>query len=75
MSIYKKERRFFVDKDNEIINNHLVCIICSEVFHKPVRIECGHTFCKKCIIDWSYKRSSNKQCPHCRNKIDTKKDF
>ena len=38
----------------------LYCSICSEVFFDPVRLSCGHVFCKDCITQWSKKRGD---CP------------
>ncbi|XP_018026079.1 tripartite motif-containing protein 5 [Hyalella azteca] len=50
----------------------LVCEICAEEFdsktHKPLCLECGHTFCFSCISSLM-KNSENKHCPKCRKQI------
>jgi len=45
--------------------SHLSCSICSEVFIKPVKLPCMHTFCKTCIFQWERNK---KDCPICRAK-------
>ena len=61
--------RHFVDEDH--INQHLKCSVCLSIFNDPVRLECGHTFCKKCIKMWIKKHN---ECPCCRINV-TPKDF
>ena len=46
----------------------LKCEICNNIFdlniHIPVVVKCGHTFCKKCILDYNSKiNKKNKSCP------------
>lgn len=48
------------------ISQHLVCPICQDVFTDPIRIDCGHTFCKACI---DFAAKSNNLCPICRAKL------
>ena len=45
---------------------YLVCAVCCEIFTKPVRIPCGHTYCAGCIESWGKRE---KTCPICRKKI------
>jgi hypothetical protein len=49
-------------------SQHLTCVICTELFSKPVRIPCGHTFCEACIKEWvgMAARGEKKGCPQCR---------
>jgi hypothetical protein len=56
-----KIERNFVNLN--LISRHLICTICQEVFDDPSRINCGHTFCRDCLVSWIDK--SNK-CPMCR---------
>jgi hypothetical protein len=56
--------RYFNRSD---ISDHLMCVICQEVFTEPTRISCGHTFCHNCIYSWF--RSNRASCPTCRNEI------
>ena len=51
------------------MEKYLSCPICQEIFDEPTRITCGHTFCRKCIIQWE-KKSHNYQCPLCRDEYD-----
>ena len=54
------ERKFVNLED---VSTYLYCTICGEIFKDPVRLHCGHTYCKECITDWSKKNSI---CPLCR---------
>ncbi|CAD8136223.1 unnamed protein product [Paramecium octaurelia] len=40
-----------------------ICVICLQIFYKPIITQCGHNFCGKCISEWMMKK---KQCPYCR---------
>lgn len=45
------------------------CCICLEKVGKAnTKLECGHSFCSKCIFGWVLSDHSN--CPMCRAKID-----
>lgn len=61
--IYTKEQRDFVEKDQ--IEKYLACPICQEIYDEPIRITCGHTFCKACLTQWENK-SQSKLCALCR---------
>ena len=61
MTDTKNLERKFVNLED--VSSYLYCIICGEIFKEPVRLYCGHTFCKECITDWSKKNSI---CPLCR---------
>jgi hypothetical protein len=39
-----------------------ICSICLEVYKSPVRTECGHIFCRECILDCT-------DCPVCRGHV------
>ena len=65
---YKKDQRDFVEKEK--IEKYLTCPICQEIFDDPIRISCGHTFCKQCLLQWE-KKSNNKLCSLCRNQYVT----
>ena len=39
------------------------CIICLDFYKNPVKISCGHIYCRECIINWSEKSD---KCPICR---------
>eukprot|EP00833_Pecoramyces_ruminatium_P004173 jgi/Orpsp1_1/1178205/evm.model.c7180000064415.1 len=42
------------------------CPICQELAYKPIRLDCGHLFCLKCLIKAQKKNLDN--CPVCRAK-------
>lgn len=55
---------FKIKCKNNIDYSNLTCIICQSIFLNPVVLNnCGHEFCKQCIIEWK-KQSFN--CPICR---------
>jgi len=37
--------------ENKNIDKDLGCLICLELLYKPSTLNCGHTFCKRCLID------------------------
>ncbi|XP_076603647.1 LON peptidase N-terminal domain and RING finger protein 2 [Chaetodon auriga] len=43
------------------------CGLCRCLLHEPTTVECGHTFCKRCLED-----DSVKDCIHCRQKLNKK---
>lgn len=43
------------------------CILCRCLLHEPTTLECGHTFCKRCLEDESVK-----ECKHCKHKLNKK---
>jgi len=49
------------------------CSICLDTYKNPRRTQCGHVFCRDCIIEWkneaNYFGEKKETCPLCRNKI------
>ncbi|KAJ1869920.1 E3 ubiquitin ligase [Coemansia sp. RSA 486] len=45
------------------LSEALQCSICIETFSAPHTLNCGHTFCKECLIQWL---AVGKMCPTCR---------
>ena len=52
-------------RNKDSISDLLLCTICQDVFSDPMRVSCGHSFCKKCLEDW-YTSSRKSECPTCR---------
>ncbi|XP_046357836.2 uncharacterized protein LOC124136087 [Haliotis rufescens] len=55
----------------KLTENHLTCVICSEVFTDPATLQCHHTFCKSCLLKYTYTQPEAVQaksipCPSCR---------
>ena len=70
MELTINTKRKFVCLDN--VSKFLYCSICDEIFRNPIRLKsCGHTYCTKCILDWS---KHNLNCPLCRVSF-TEKDI
>jgi RING-type zinc-finger len=50
-------------------DEHLMCPICHCPFIRPLRLQCDHVFCQKCINDAIMASGSGPQdfrCPSCR---------
>ncbi|XP_008297631.1 LON peptidase N-terminal domain and RING finger protein 2 [Stegastes partitus] len=43
------------------------CRLCKCLIYEPTTVECGHTFCKRCLED-----DSVKDCIHCKQKLSKK---
>ena len=52
-----------------MILNRLQCTICTEILTKPLVINCGHSFCKKCLDPWIEQKGKRANCPICRSAI------
>ncbi|XP_077779207.1 zinc finger protein RFP-like [Podarcis muralis] len=49
------------------------CSICLEYFRDPVIIpECGHNFCRSCLIQYWGKSEAKASCPECRKTVQEK---
>ncbi|XP_030840913.1 tripartite motif-containing protein 59-like [Strongylocentrotus purpuratus] len=54
------------------VTEHLICAICTDIFHDPRILVCGHVFCKNCLDRLMRKRVGFLQfltisCPTCRH--------
>ncbi|XP_031803053.1 probable E3 ubiquitin-protein ligase TRIML1 [Sarcophilus harrisii] len=47
----------------------LTCSICLSYFTDPVVVDCGHSFCRKCLFRWFGESSTPEVCPECRTVI------
>ena len=39
-------------KESDEFEDELTCVICLDLLYQPVSIQCGHTFCKKCLNEY-----------------------
>ncbi|XP_019935579.2 E3 ubiquitin-protein ligase TRIM21-like [Paralichthys olivaceus] len=53
--------------------DNFLCSICLDVFTAPVTIQCGHNFCKACIIE-NWRVNRKRQCPVCKKFCDTRSE-
>ncbi|KAL2039866.1 hypothetical protein N7G274_007267 [Stereocaulon virgatum] len=58
-------------------DHNLMCAICHSPFVCPVRLECDHVFCQRCVNDaMSYQDRDSRvyivSCPSCRRKIENR---
>lgn len=58
-----------VESDVECIEDEALdlfsCRLCKCLLHEPTTVECGHTFCKRCL-----EADSVKDCIHCKQKLN-----
>ncbi|KDQ52928.1 hypothetical protein JAAARDRAFT_39876 [Jaapia argillacea MUCL 33604] len=40
------------------------CLICTSIAFKPIRLQCGHLFCVRCLVKMQKRGKAN--CPMCR---------
>ncbi|AOA63498.1 Hypothetical protein PP7435_CHR3-1163 [Komagataella phaffii CBS 7435] len=43
------------------------CPICCSVAFKPIKLDCGHIFCVRCLV--KLQRSGEDRCPLCRGEV------
>ncbi|KXN82923.1 hypothetical protein AN958_02006 [Leucoagaricus sp. SymC.cos] len=41
------------------------CLICTSIAFKPIRLDCGHLFCVRCLVKMQKRGKAN--CPMCRS--------
>ena len=47
--------------------NDYLCPVCFSISYKPVRLQCGHVFCIRCLV--VMQRSQQTHCPLCRGDV------
>ncbi|XP_046556139.1 uncharacterized protein LOC124265411 [Haliotis rubra] len=57
--------------EKKLKDNHLTCVICTEVYTDPATLQCNHTFCKSCLLKYTKTQSEATHarsipCPSCR---------
>ncbi|XP_074140857.1 putative E3 ubiquitin-protein ligase TRIML1 [Sminthopsis crassicaudata] len=54
---------------SENFSMDLTCSICLNYFTDPVIVDCGHTFCRKCLFRWFGESNTPEVCPECKTVI------
>ncbi|XP_048054092.1 E3 ubiquitin-protein ligase RNF135 [Megalobrama amblycephala] len=57
----------------KFVANNLKCLICFNIFTKPVTLICGHNYCLKCINECWARSCAKRDCPQCRTDIRSSK--
>nr|XP_020752492.1 E3 ubiquitin-protein ligase TRIM50 isoform X2 [Odocoileus virginianus texanus] len=52
------------------LEDRLQCPMCLEVFKEPLMLQCGHSYCKGCLVALSRHLASELRCPVCRREVD-----
>jgi len=53
------------DVQKKLLRRELSCSICLQMLVKPVTLQCGHTFCKHCLLTYFLKKN-HLGCGICR---------
>ncbi|KAL0968843.1 hypothetical protein UPYG_G00272610 [Umbra pygmaea] len=56
-----------ISRLSSLCKKDLVCLLCSELFKLPVRLRCGHSYCKTCLEKW-WEPKGRRECPVCRTR-------
>ncbi|XP_044838017.1 zinc finger protein RFP-like [Mauremys mutica] len=53
----------------EHLQHEVACPVCLEYFKDPVIIDCGHNFCRACIVQGWEQLATAASCPQCRETV------
>ena len=52
----------------------LMCSICLDILYEPLTLQCGHTFCRVCLLQSTKLAPDGRSCPQCRAVISSIRD-
>lgn len=52
--------------ERNIREDYLTCTICLNIFFDPRQLTCGHSYCIKCLTDYTKTQTMSLVCPTCR---------
>ncbi|XP_010867479.1 E3 ubiquitin-protein ligase TRIM39 isoform X2 [Esox lucius] len=53
-----------------LMEEHLLCPVCLDIFRNPVVLKCSHSFCEDCLQKY-WKNVENLFCPVCRKECSS----
>lgn len=73
-SVWDEVKTLCKDGQKEVLEHlqeKFLCIICQELVHKPITLDCVHTFCRVCLKRaFNIESDACNSCPYCRKEID-----
>ncbi|XP_053348988.1 zinc-binding protein A33 [Clarias gariepinus] len=60
--------RSLSSSSRSVVEDHLSCPVCCEIFADPVVLRCSHSFCRTCLNKFWSKKSPKRECPVCRKR-------
>lgn len=67
---YSKNHSAALSYAPDSLQNVIGCVVCNCIMVEPYTLQCGHTFCGKCLQSWTKERAGNSTCPTCRAPIE-----
>eukprot|EP00401_Gymnodinium_catenatum_P005918 CAMPEP_0117467968 /NCGR_PEP_ID=MMETSP0784-20121206/5933_1 /TAXON_ID=39447 /ORGANISM="" /LENGTH=521 /DNA_ID=CAMNT_0005261961 /DNA_START=1 /DNA_END=1566 /DNA_ORIENTATION=+ len=58
--------------EGALLQAGLACPICMEFLCEPLRLDCGHSFCRLCLLQSTRLAPDGRHCPICRGQIALK---
>ncbi|XP_046574198.1 uncharacterized protein LOC124282289 [Haliotis rubra] len=57
---------------DKLLERHLTCSICMGVFTDPATLQCQHTFCRSCLLQYIHTQPEtlHVRCPTCRHQSE-----
>ncbi|XP_041362107.1 uncharacterized protein LOC121378073 [Gigantopelta aegis] len=77
---YRRKIQKVDKKMDKALKGELTCPVCMELFSNPLRLGCGHSYCRKCLLSMERRsdpsvwdlvgHTSFVRCPECRRVFD-----